>query len=338
MLARIYIRINPGIVSALWPLIGNLKRMYWDSFVFTLQIILPVFLLVVLGYFLRHKDVVDDHFIRMGSKLVFSLTLPVLIFLAIAKVKFDGPSHLGLMIFIAIIILVSCVVSIIWAKLAGISPDDQSAFVQASFRSNLGIIGISMVVYAFGDEGTKIGALVLAVGVPMYNLLSVLVLAHGQSVNWNNQMLLIARNPLIISIILALPFSLLSIPIPGSIESALRSIGNMTLPLALIGVGGTLDFSALRAANSTTLQISLLKLLVLPALSVIVALLCGIRGVELGVLALMLGSPTAAAAFVMASSMGANRVLTANAVAVTTLGSLVTMGGIFYVLRITALV
>ncbi|MCY0965457.1 AEC family transporter [Parathalassolituus penaei] len=312
--------------------------MYWQSFVFTIQIILPVCLLVVLGYYLRHRNIVDEHFIQVGSRLVFTLTLPVLMFMAISKVRFESSSHFGLMLFVAIIILLSCLISVIWARASGVKREDQSAFVQAAFRSNLGIIGISMVVYAFGDEGTRIGALVLAVGVPMYNLLSVMVLAHGQSVNWSKQLLLIAKNPLIISIALALPFSIWQIHIPGSVESALKSIGNMTLPLALIGVGGTLDLSALRAANKTTIQISLLKLIVLPALSVVVALLVGIRGVELGVVALMLGSPTAAAAFVMASSMGANRVLTANAVAVTTLGSLVTMGGIFYVLRVTALV
>ena len=312
--------------------------MYWQSFVFTIQIIFPVCLLVVLGYFLRQRNVVDEHFIRVGSRLVFTLTLPVLMFMAIAKVRFDGTAHLGLMLFVAIIILLSCIICVIWARIAGVGRDDQSAFVQAAFRSNLGIIGISMVVYAFGDEGTRVGALVLAVGVPMYNLLSVMVLAHGQSVNWSQQLKLIAQNPLIVSIALALPFSIWQIQIPGTIESALRSVGNMTLPLALIGVGGTLDLSALRAANRTTFQISLLKLIVVPAITVALALMVGIQGVELGVLALMLGSPTAAAAFVMASSMGANHVLTANAVAVTTLGSLVTMGGIFYVLRVAALV
>ncbi|MDO6806261.1 hypothetical protein Q4595_27645, partial [Wenyingzhuangia sp. 1_MG-2023] len=84
----------------------------------------------------------------------------------------------------------------------------------------LGIIGISMVVYAFGDQGTQIGALVLAVGVPAYNLLSVVVLARGQGVNWSGQLLMIARNPLIIAIVLALPFSLFGWQLPKPLHSA----------------------------------------------------------------------------------------------------------------------
>ncbi|MDO6805885.1 AEC family transporter, partial [Wenyingzhuangia sp. 1_MG-2023] len=94
------------------------------------------------------------------------------------------------------------------------------------------------------------------------------------------------------------------------------SLGQMTLPLALISVGGTLDFGALRKANSTTLQMALLKLVILPILIVSAAIAMGFRGVELGVVALMMACPTAAAAFVMAKAMGANHVLTANAVAV----------------------
>ncbi|MFK4752498.1 AEC family transporter [Oceanobacter antarcticus] len=311
--------------------------MYWQSLVFTGEIVLPVFLLVVLGVILRQRRLIDDHFVTVSSRLVFTLTLPVLVFLAISKVHFDSGVHLGLVIFVALAILFSCIFSGIWARIAGVDEADISAFVQASFRGNLGIIGISMVVYAFGDQGTQIGALVLAIGVPMYNLLSVMVLARGQGVNWSGQLLLIAKNPLIIAIVLALPFSLFGWQLPKPLHSAASSLGQMTLPLALISVGGTLDFRALRAANSTALQISLLKLVILPVLIVLSAITVGIRGVELGVVALMMASPTAAAAFVMARAMGANHVLTANAIAVSTLGSMLTMGGIFYVLRIMSL-
>jgi len=312
--------------------------MYWQSLVFTAEIILPVFLLVVLGVILKRRHMIDDHFINIGSRLVFNLTLPTLVFLAISKVHFGNGTHFELMGFVAVAILASCFFCIGWAKLSGVPEQDVSAFVQSAFRSNLGIVGISTVVYAFGDQGTTIGALVLAVGVPMYNLLSVVVLARGQGVNWGGQLLMIARNPLIIAIVLALPFSIFSWQLPKPIYNAANSLGQMTLPLALIGVGGTLDFQALRRANGITVQITLLKLVVLPVVTVLAALAAGLRGVELGVIALMLASPTAAAAFVMARAMGANHVLTANAIAVSTLASMLTMGGIFYVLNVMSLV
>nr|WP_169449520.1 AEC family transporter [Oceanobacter kriegii] len=281
---------------------------------------------------------IDDHFLNVGSRLVFNLTLPTLVFLAISKVHFGSGTHFELMGFVAAAIIVSCFICYGWAHLSGIKSEDVSAFVQSSFRSNLGIVGISTVVYAFGDEGTQIGALVLAIGVPMYNLMSVVILARGQGVNWGGQLTMIAKNPLIIAILLALPFSIFSWELPKAVGNAAQSLGQMTLPLALIAVGGTLDFQALKRANSMTMQIAALKLVVLPIATVGVALLVGIRGIELGVVALMLASPTAAAAFVMARAMGANHVLTANAIAVTTLGSMLTMGGIFYVLSVASLV
>ncbi|MDO6804127.1 hypothetical protein Q4595_16895, partial [Wenyingzhuangia sp. 1_MG-2023] len=103
--------------------------MYWQSFVFTGEIILPVFLLVVLGIFLRQRRVIDDHFVTVSSRLVFTLTLPVLVFLAIAKVRFDSGVHIELIVFVALAILSSCLFSFVWARFAGIDEDDVSAFV-----------------------------------------------------------------------------------------------------------------------------------------------------------------------------------------------------------------
>ncbi|WP_221798581.1 AEC family transporter [Oceanobacter mangrovi] len=312
--------------------------MYLQSLVFTAEIILPVFLLAILGVVLRKRNMIDDHFVGVGSRLVFNLTLPVLVFLAISKIRFDSGTHLGLMGFVAASILIGWLFCIGWSYFFRVDNSDRSAFVQAAFRGNLGIVGIATVVYAFGEEGTRAGALVLAVGVPMYNLLSVVTLAQGQGVNWGGQMMLIAKNPLIIAIVAALPFSFFQWHLPTPIQNAATSLGQMTLPLALIGVGGSLDFQALRRANWVAVQISLLKLLILPGASVIAAWWLGFRGVDLGVIALMLASPTAAASFVMARAMGANHVLTANTIAVTTLASMVTMGGFFYVLSVMSLV
>lgn len=312
--------------------------MYLESFVFTLEIILPVFLLLVLGYSLRRSGFMDEGFITVASKMVFNFTLPALVFLAIATADLDMEVHFRLAVFVAAAIAATCLLAILWVRLASIPRPDASAFVQGSFRSNLGIIGIAMAVYAYGDQGKEVGALILAIGVPAYNLLSVVVLSSGQGVKWGDQLVLIARNPLIVAILVAAMVNHLDLEILGPAESFLQSLGDMTLPLALIAVGGTLDLSALRKTNRIALQITTFKLLVFPVLITLAAMLCGFSGTELGVTALMFASPTAAAAFVMAKSMGGNHVLTANAIAVTTLGSLVSIGMIIYVLRLMSLV
>jgi predicted permease len=311
--------------------------MHFESLLFASAIILPVCLLVCLGVLLRRWAIIDSAFIDVSSSLVFKVTLPALIFLAIADMHINPAEQFWLMLFVAIAILATCAFSYFWAWLIKLPREDLSAFVQASFRSNLGIVGIAMVVYAFGDDGIRTGALVLAVGVPMYNLISVVILAQGQSVSITEQCQLILRNPLIIAIMLAIPFSIWSIPLPSTLRSTAESLGNMTLPLALISIGGSLSWTEFHKANKTTAHIMLLKLGIFPGLILGAGLMFGLPELELSVIVIMLASPTAAAAFVMARNMGGNATLTANAIALTTLGALITTGAYFYVLRLLSL-
>ncbi len=116
-----------------------------------------------------------------------------------------------------------------------------------------------------------------------------------------------------------------------------NSLAAMTLPLALIGVGGSLSFAALRRGSTAMLYIVTLKLLVVPVIITAVAWLCGFHGVELGVICLMFTSP-AGAAFVMARCQGPDAELTANAIALTTIGSVLTVSGFVYVLSLLPLV
>jgi len=312
--------------------------MYWQSLLFTLETTLPIFILVLLGLLLRRRNVIDDAFIATSSKLVFNITLPVLMFMAVARSDSGAGQHLPLIGFVLSAALLGALLSALWAGALMLSVPQRGAFIQASFRSNLGIIGLALCINAYGEEGGVLGALLLAVITPVYNLLAVFFLTRQQQVRWLAQLRLILSNPLIIAIVLAVPFSALQWPLP---EVALRvgnSLAAMTLPLALIGVGGSLSLTALRRGGVAVLHIVTLKLLVLPVIIAAAAWLCGFRGVELGVICLMFASPTAAAAFVMARSMGADAELTANAIALTTIGSVLTVSGFVYVLSLLPLV
>jgi len=312
--------------------------MYWQSLLFTLETTLPIFILVLLGLLLRRRSVIDDAFIATSSKLVFNITLPVLMFMAVARSDSGAGQHLPLIGFVLSTALLGALLSALWAGALMLSVPQRGAFIQASFRSNLGIIGLALCINAYGEEGGVLGALLLAVITPVYNLLAVFFLTRQQQVRWLAQLRLILSNPLIIAIVLAVPFSALQWPLP---EVALRvgnSLAAMTLPLALIGVGGSLSFAALRRGSAIVLHIVTLKLLVVPVIIAVAAWVCGFRGVELGVICLMFASPTAAAAFVMARSMGADAELTANAIALTTIGSVLTVSGFVYVLSLLPLV
>lgn len=303
-----------------------------------LEITLPVFLMVILGIVLRRRNMIDDAFIAVSSKLVFNLALPALMFIAVATADLEVASHWPLIIFSVAAAVLAAAVAFVWASLSGHAGAVHGAFVQSAFRSNLGIVGLALCIAAFGSEGAALGALILAVVTPVYNLLSVWVLGRHQAENWTEHLVNIARNPLVLALFAALILQWLEIPLPDIIHQTGRWLGQMALPLALIGSGGSISQQLRGSFSGTVRQIVLLKLILLPAIVLTGAAACGFRGTEIGVIALMFASPTAAAAFVMAKAMNSDALLTARAIALTTLGSLLSISAFLYVLMLLRLV
>lgn len=311
--------------------------MYLQTLLQTLEITLPVILLVILGVVLRWRGAIDERFIATASRLVFNVSLPVLMFMAIVTANTSLDRHGGLVVFSLFAALLAFVLTMIVARVLNVSTIQRGAFVQASFRSNLGIIGLALCINAYPDQGPVLGALILAVVTPLYNFLSVWVLAKGH-VGWGSQLLATVKNPLIIAIALATLVNLVGMPIPEFARTTGEALAAMTLPLALIGIGGSLSLPRLNGGNRITLISVTLKVIVLPLIVVLFAVGVGIRGAELMVLAIMFSSPTAAAAFVMASAMGADERLTANVIALSTLAAAVTITSFIYVLNLSGLV
>jgi predicted permease len=311
--------------------------MYLQTLLQTLEITLPVILLVVLGVVLKTRGAIDERFIATASRLVFNVSLPVLMFMAIVSASASLENHGALVVFALLAALSAFALTLIVARVVKVSTLQYGAFVQASFRSNLGIIGLALCINAFPVEGALLGAIILAVVTPLYNFLSVWVLAGGD-VGWKGQIIATVKNPLIIAIALAALVNVSGFTLPQFALSTGSALAAMTLPLALIGIGGSLVLPKQEGSNNVTLLSVALKILILPSLIIMVAVMSGIRGPELMVLAIMFSSPTAAAAFVMASAMGADEKLTANVIAISTLGAAVSMTSFIYVLNLSGLV
>ena len=154
-----------------------------------------------------------------------------------------------------------------------------------------------------------------------------------QRLRW--QMLLsalfsVVKNPLIISVLAAVPFAVFKIGLPGWLQASGEYLASMTLPLALICIGGTLSLASLRKSGNLALSASLVKMISLPFLATLGAWLCGFRGPELGTLFLYFASPTAAASYVMARAANGNHELAASIIVITTLMAAITTNiGIF---------
>ena len=295
---------------------------------FSFSVTGPIFVMLGLGILLKRCGLIDDQFIETGSRLVFTVTLPALLFLNVVKADLQQIGNINLLLFAVIANSLTYLLFELAAHWLIKDKSEAGVVVQGAFRANAGIIGLAYVVNAFGDSGLVVGALYVAVITVLYNILAVITLTRSssatQSLSSGYLIRSIIKNPLIISICAAIPFSLLQIEIPTIFLKSAGYFANMTLPLALLCTGASLDLKQLRQNSAHANYSACGRLIIAPALITFAGYLVGFRDIELGIIFLMSAAPTAAASYVMARAMGANAKLAANVIAITTLGSLFT--------------
>jgi predicted permease len=296
--------------------------------------------MVFIGLVLKRIGWIDQGFVATASALVFKATMPTLIFLSLIKADIETAFHPSLMAYFALATLASFLASWAWA-LWRVSHADRGVYVQGAFRGNCGIVGLALAASMYGDYGLSAGGLLLGVVILIYNVLSVIVLAAyrpGKDAHWRSIAKHVARNPLILAVLTALPFAILEIGLPGWLMTSGEYFASLTLPLALICIGATLSVSALRQSYGPAVGASMLKMITLPILATTGAWLVGFSGRELGMLFLFFASPTAAASFVMVKAMGGDARLSANIIALTTLMASLTITLGVFVLRVIGLI
>lgn len=308
----------------------------FELFARTLDVTLPVFVMVFLGVGLKRLGWVDDAFINTASGLVFKATLPTLIFMSLIQADLGVALNVSLLVFFVIATVGQMALSWLWAW-RRVPFVDRGVYIQGAFRGNCGVVGLALAAAMYGSYGLSAGGVLLGVVILTYNTLSVIVLTafHPERrLSWRPLLLGIARNPLILAVVLAIPFAALSIPLPDWVLASGEYFASLTLPLALICIGATLSARSLRQGSQAAVGASLLKMVVLPIVSTLAAWLIGFSGRELGLLFLFFASPTAAASFVMVKALGGNTALAANIVAITTLMASLTVTLGIFVLRL----
>lgn len=288
----------------------------------------PIFVMVFIGIGLKVLRLLDDDFMNKASKLVFMVALPALLFTNIVKSDLQtvlNPALLGVSVASTLLIFI---------MLSTVAPwlvkhrNEHGIFIQGAFRANLAIIGLAFCFNAYGEEGLARASILMSVLTLLYNVLSVYTLSVSLSdkkIRFSSVMISLAKNPLIISILLALMVKAVNLSFPPVLEQTGAYLSQMTLPLALLCIGGTISFSEMRTSSSVAILSVIAKLIITPAIIIYIAYLWGFSGMDLGILFLMVSAPSAAVSYVMVQAMGGNAKLAANIVVVSTLASLFTV-------------
>ncbi|MCM1089753.1 MAG: AEC family transporter [Butyrivibrio sp.] len=309
-----------------------------EQLLFSLNATIPVFLVMVLGYIIKQMGVVDEPFVKTLNSFNYKITLPVLLFKDIAESDFYSVWDTKYVLYCFLVTLTSIV--IIWGLAALFYKNklQLGELIQASYRSSAAVLGIAFIQNIYGSSG--MAPLMIIGTVPLYNIAAVLVLsftgpkAHGlDKASLKNAVRGILTNPIIIGILLGMIVSACRISFPVIITKTIGNISVLATPLALLGLGAGFEGRKALKELAPTTVVSLLKLVVLPAVFLPLAIHMGFTREKLVAILIMLGSPTTVSCYIMAKNMGHEGTLTSSAVVATTFLSSITLTAWLFILR-----
>ncbi|MEN8194033.1 MAG: AEC family transporter [Bacteroidota bacterium] len=296
---------------------------------FTFEIIAPIFLLILLGSLLKRTSLINDIFVRQLSNFVFNISLPALVFIKLSNVKIEQTFDITLISSSIVLVLMFFIVSWVVAAVLTKKPEDQGSFIQGSFRSNYAIVGLAIILDMFGEESLGKAALLLAFIMPLYNILAVIALTvpfHRDKENKFKVMFKeVLTNPLIVAAIVSVFFSMFELSVWTPIEKTLEYLAVIALPLALIGIGATLEFERIRKASMLAFSSTFLKIVLFPLIAILVGIALDLSNNDMGIFFVLFATPTAIASFVMAEAMNCNSKLAGDIIAISTVLSVFTI-------------
>ena len=330
-------------------------RIIMADFIFSLNATLPIFLIMVLGWFLMRIGLFTKEFNKVADKYVFKVALPVLLFKDIATADIRSDFNLTFVLFCMITTTIMFLA--IWG-LSYIFIKDKTqvgAFAQASARGSAAVLGIAFINNIYGNSG--MAPLMIVSAVPLYNILSVIILtfsadmgkeaqknkltdnvSNSKGSNIKKACINVVKNPIIIGIFLGLPFSIFGISIPPIPLKAVTSIAQTATPIALLVVGAGFEGAKAIKKIKLTAVATFIKLVLLPLIFFPFAIAFGFRDSELVAILVMLGSPTTVTCYIMAKNMENDEVLSSSIVVMATLLSSVTLTGWIFVLKVMGLI
>lgn len=300
-----------------------------ENLLFSLNATLPIFLTMMLGWLFKKVKLMDDAFILKMNKFVFQAALPVLVFQDLATVDFLEVWDTKFVVFCFMATLIS-ILAVTSVSFLLKDRSVQGEFIQASYRSSAAILGIAFIQNIYGNAG--MAPLMIIATVPLYNVMAVVVLSvmKPQRGPLSRELVIktlkgIVTNPIILGILAGMVWSLLKLPMPVILEKTVKNVAVLATPLGLMAMGGSFEIRQATEKLKPAAAAALIKLVILAAVFLPIAVQLGFHQEKLIAILVMLGSATTVSCFIMAKNMGHEGTLTSSTVMLTTLFSAFTL-------------
>ncbi len=324
-----------------------------ESFIFAINAVLPLLLLVVLGYLLKKIKLFSEDFLAKGNKFCFYVALPVLLFKNIYDSTFDNIDW-KLILFVVVAIICVFIIGLLMVMLFCHERDKKGVILQAVFRSNFAYIGIPLATSLFASgsleakETLAYVSLISMFAIPLFNILAVVSLTLFQNekkIDFKKTFLGIVRNPLIIGTMVGILFIAFRTLVPNAaffvrdqlsfLYKVVTNIASIASPLALIVLGGQFEFKATKELWKYILPTSIFRIVIVPLAILTIAVSLDIfNSAKIAALLALYASPVAVASAIMAKEMNNDHILAGQIVVWTTLASSITIFLFIFVFRL----
>ena len=310
------------------------------NLILAFNVVLPLFLCIVLGYFLRAIGMIKEITQKDLNRLCFKVFLPIYLFNSIyttdLAVAFDG----------RLVIFAVCGVVGLFLLLMLLIPriekenPRRGVMVQAIFRSNFVLYGLPVATSICGEGHIGPTSLLISIVVPIYNVLAVVCLEWFRGGKPDGKKVLrgIATNPLIIASALGVAVNLLGLRLPTGVHKCVTDLGRVATPLSLVVLGAGFRFKAIGGYLRQIIICVAGRLLVSPVIMLTLGALLGLRNEMLVPVLAVFGAPVAVSSYTMAEQMDGDGQLAALLVVITSVSSIVTMFLLIFAIKQLGLV
>lgn len=328
-----------------------------ESLIFAFNAIMPIILLIVLGYILTKAGFLTDEFLKLGNKFVFNVALPALLFINVYSIESFSDIDLSFVVYSLIVVSLFFLVGLLLVKLTIHDSKQKGVILQCCFRSNYAIIGIPLAESLGGSAAVGAAAVLSAFSIPVYNMLAVIALTlyvndeDGSSVSTGTRikkvLLNILKNPLIIGVVVGMialgirsfipvrPDGTYVFSLSGSLPflfKAIKSLSSVATPLALVILGGRFDFKTTSDSIREILIGTIVRVIFVPLIALAGAVLLSrytslvnFDSTVYPALVALFGTPVAVSSAIMAEQMKNDGKLAAQLVVWTSLLSILTI-------------
>lgn len=298
-----------------------------ENLIVAVNCVIPVFICLAVGYIAKMRRVIPEGTYPYINRFSFTVLLSVQMFHNVYSAEFNRAFSPRLIAYLLGATLFIYITASLIFRHAVKDPRTRGAYWQDAYRTNVAIVGIALMEVLSDANGVALMTIAVSILVPLYNVLAVIALelCSGRKVSIGTALRNVLKNPLIIGASSGILVRFIGLRLPSAVESAVASLGKTGMTMAMLTLGASFDFSEVGKNLRRLLFGNIMRLIIVPLITVGCAVFFGFRGDELAVILLCGATPVATTAFSMAQVYNSDYELTGQLVVTTSLMSCPTL-------------